>query len=477
MNILLIQPPDAPVAVAPRDSTVGSPSRFVPSWDLLCLRAHILNRTRFGCEFVDTRFFNDMARQLADRVAGIPDLRLAVVQTTSLGLGPAAAVIELLRRIAPYLRIAICGQHPSQFPAHSDALPDVDFALCGDPEPILRNLMDCLDVESRLRRAPGLRLAGQSPVDPYWLPDLKSLSLPDWAGVTWAGYTQPAPRQGAVAEMRLSRGHSRTPADRAFGGMNEPMRVWPLDRAASSMQKCGSVGIVEVFISDPPGFWSESRLRDWCAALQRAHSSQPWSFQLLPTFLSDDLIRSLQMVACRRVEFILPSAEAETLSRYDCHMKPVDLARTIEALKSAGIDAEARFWLGGPEEHKGERERVVRLIRQLNFCPYSLHAFPLAFDAPLFQDVDAPGKPSIATWIKWARDPWMAERPTALWGDQKARDYINNTMDQIQKLVMANPGRRLLRAVGKFRNTRIIESLENLAIGLMRRASETPKSE
>jgi hypothetical protein len=474
MNVLLIQPPDAPPDVEPRDSAYGRSARFVPSWDLLCLRAYLLNRTRFGCEFVDARLFTNLERDLAERIARTPDLAMAVVQTSSLGLGPAAAVTGLVRRAAPALKIAVCGQHPSQFPAHSHALHDADYAFCGDPEPILRNLMDCAGVEHRLQRVPGLRLSQQPPVEPYWLPDLKSLVLPDWSGVAWGAYAPDPSRQGALAEMRLSRGHTRTPQDRAQGNATEPLRQWPMERAANALQRCASAGIVELFLNDPPGFWTDARVGEWCAALDRAHNSQPWSFQTWPRPLSPDLIQSLQLGACRRIEFVFPSAQQETLSRYGYQTPAREFAGTVKALQNAGIEVQARIWVGGPEEQKGERDRVARLLSQLQFCPFSLHPFPLVFDSPLYREVDAPGKPALEAWIRWARDPWMAERPIALWGDQKARAYVEATMERIDTSVMNNPRHRLLRAVEKIRSIHVIESLENFALSRLRRAGPPP---
>ena len=45
MNIVLVQPPDAAMPVVPLDSTYGDAVRYVPPWDLLCLRSFILSKT------------------------------------------------------------------------------------------------------------------------------------------------------------------------------------------------------------------------------------------------------------------------------------------------------------------------------------------------------------------------------------------------------------------------------------------------
>ncbi len=244
MHVLLIEPPDPAAPVPLRDSAHGRGARFAPSWELLSLRNYLLSRTGYTCHYFDARMEVDVESAIAAHLASSPDLRLVVIRATSLGIGPAAMLIEMIHRARNGIRVAITGPHPSQFPEHSDALPGADFFACGDPEPIIRNLLDTLDVEPRRRRIPGLRERGQPTVTSYWLPDASTFLFPEWTGIFWNAYALPAPRQGAGATMRLSRGHTRADADRAHGGIREPLRIGSMERAAQTLAKCGSAGII-----------------------------------------------------------------------------------------------------------------------------------------------------------------------------------------------------------------------------------------
>ncbi len=467
MNVLLIEPPAPTQPVAAFDSETGGALSLAPSWNLLCLRSYLLEHTRHFCQLVDCRLFADLETELVEAMESGDPADFAVINTTSLGVGQAAAVLEIIKRRSPRIRTVVCGQHPSQFPDHVSTMPRVDFALAGDPEPVLRNLLDYVDVEQRMRRIPGLILAGGSTVRPYWLDDLRSLSLPDWQGVFWPAYRSGPGGATARVYARLSRGHSGVPADRACGDAHEPLRLWALDRMATALQKAGHKGVTEVSLNDPPGIWTPERLNQWCAALRHERNVQPWSIQLFPTLLDDDTMDLLQITLCRRVEFVFPSCDPAILRWYGCILPPRDMAATLSQLEQAGIQVRVRFWIGGPEERPGEEARATRMIRATGFRPYSLHPFPFRMDAPIYQDFQQSASTHVDDWVAWSRDPWIMDRPVPLWGGQAAAPRLTAQFESIRKSVQRSPSRVLTRMVQGLRPRSWIAALEDKAIGML----------
>lgn len=460
MNVLLIQPPEPPPPVLSSEPSNGDTHLFAPPWNLLCLRAYLIDHTRHLCELVDGRFFHDFETELIQTIERFPETGMVVVNTSSLSLGQTAAVLDIVKRHFPHIKTALCGQHPSQFPEHVAAIPRVDFALAGDPEPILRNLLDYLDVEQRLRRIPGLIIPHQRTDKPYWLPDLKSLPPPDWQGVFWQSYRVGTNGGTCRAILRLSRGHTHCPADRAFGDSHEPLRFWPLDRLVSAIQKCGHRGVNEVYMADPPGLWTPDNLRQWCGALAYARNLQPWSLNLLPCALHHEILEAMHMTFCRRVDFILPSCDPEVLRRFGCTLSLREIASTMAALEDAGMEVHTRFWIGGPEEPKGETERVTHAIRLFQFRSYSLHPFPFDLDSPMYHEYHESAATRVDDWIQWARDPWIVERPIALWGGSNSAANIGNTFESINKAVLRNPQRIWKKIREDFRTKNLFSMVE-----------------
>jgi len=464
MKVVLIQPPDPPQAITPLESP--EMSLFAPPWELMSLCTYLRERTRHDCSIIDCRLFSDLEQELVSAIEAVGTPDAAVIRTNSLALGEATAILDIIDRRFTDIVTALSGQHPSQFPHKIQDVPRVDFGLAGDPEPILRNLLDYMDVPQRLRRVPGLVIPNEEPATPYWLENLKALSLPDWKKVFWPPY-QIGKSSTCRAMIRISRGHTHCPADRAFGNIHEPLRFWPFDRLALHVQKCGHLGVSEVFVSDPPGIWTPQRLDEWCVALRRERNIQPWAFQLLPTHLGDDTIDQLRATLCRRVEFIIPSSDPEVMKQYGCVVPARELNFTLEALERAGIHTHTRFWLGGPEGKRGETERILRMIRHMGYRSFSLHGFPLVLDSPLYHAYMEASATHINDWVQWAVDPWLHDRPVAVWGGEETAERIDQAITRIERTVQHDPKRVISRVLRKILTRNWIRYMEDKAIHMI----------
>ncbi|MFH1029337.1 MAG: hypothetical protein V1791_15160 [Pseudomonadota bacterium] len=414
---------------------------------------------------MDCRLFSDLEKDLATAIGALPEPDVAVINTTSLGLGQASAVLDILKRVYPDIRTVLFGQHPSQFPRQTGAIPRMDFALAGDPEPILRSLLDWMNIEQRLRHIPGLIRAGDTATQSSWLDDLGNLSLPVWQDVFWGAYHNKTTGLPVSAQARLSRGHTRHPADRAAGCIDEPLRLWPFDKVAVAIQKSASHGVTEVFLDDPPGLWTVERLQQWCAALDKIHTYQPWGLQLLPILLTGDVVTLMKNVMCKRVEFIFPSCDPAVLSRYGCGFSIKEMSSTIDLLQKAGVRVHARFWIGGPEGKNDETGRVIHTIRALGYPVYSLHSFPFVLDSPIYREYSDSAAAHLDDWIKWARDPWIEERPIPLWDGQAAVAEITECFEAISGAIRRNPVRILKKALSHFRSKNWISVIEDKSAG------------
>ena len=471
MNVLLIQPPDAQPAVEAIDSSGGLAQGIMPPWDLMCVQTFLQKHTRHISRFIDCRLMHDLERELVSQIETLAPPRILVVNCPTLSLGQAAAVLDMAKRHFPAMRTVLCGAYPSTFPDQVADIPRVDFALAGDPEPILRNLLDYIDVEQRLKRVPGLILRNQRDAKPYWLPRLHSLSMPDWDGVYWGDYTTGGGTMVCRAEIRLSRGHSRTNADRAFDGLSEPLRLWPMERLAKQMLKCVHTEVNEAVLSDPPGVWTHDRLMEWATLLAHQRNAQPWSVRVLPMEFSEDLIEQLKQARCRRVHVVFPTCDKVLFKRYGL---PADLRgffKTVQSMASGSVQLCAHIWVGGPEETRGETERATAMLRKLGHNPYIIEPFPFTLDSPLYQAVreaEIP-LPGLTEWIQWSRDPWIKERPVALWGGREQVRPMEQEIRRIHWLLNRTPSRAFTKLLRTLRSRNWIELLEDKAIGWLHR--------
>ncbi len=458
MKVLLIEPPPPSVgmaAIAPAGTRV-----FSPPWLLLCLGAYLRERTRFECHFTDARLYSHLEPELIAAVK-LTQADVAVVHANPATTGEAAAVLDILKRYFPSLVTVVCGPFSSQFAVGTPDLARADYALAGDPEPILRDLLEYYGLPRKLLRVPGLmsRWMPQGR-EPAWTNDLKSLSLPDWSAVAWPVYAGPDQRVRVAA--RLSRGHSRLPADRAFGERDQPLRFWPMERLAASIQKSTAHDISEVFLDDPPGIWTPQRLADWCQTLIRTRNTQNWSLRLLPTHLSDSTIELLARSCCTRVEVLYPAVAPPYLERYGCHIKARDLRATLHALDALGIRVNLRFWLAGPESPPDEVEGILAILRSLDYPAAAFEIHPFIPDSPLAAEHPEARK-ILAEWIEWLTDPWIHPRPQLAWNSSDSAALLTESVRRIEKSIRYDPMRRLRHFWNRLAGHNWIEHWENRA--------------
>lgn len=470
MNVFLVQPPDAPVAVEPLDSAQGTLDLFAPPWSLMCLQSFLRKHTRHISRFIDCRLMHDLESQLVARLQELAPPRILVINCPILALGQVAAVLEITKRHFPAMRTVLCGEYPSAFPDHVAEISRADFALAGDPEPILRNLLDHLDVAQRLRRTPGLIMEGSLKTEPYWLPRLAGLALPDWKDVFWNEYSDHLHVHACRAEVRLTRGHSRSPADRASGCAGAPLRQWPMDRFAQLISQCSHTEIKEVIVEDPPGFWTHERLEQWVRELLFIRNLQPWSLSIMPMALSDELVADLRESRCFRINVVFPSCDRSILATYGIKLDWRHITHTFQSLTAKGIRVYPQYWIGNPEQPRGESEQIIQSIRRLSLCDYRVEPFPFTIDSPLYEELaEQTTAPLLDEWIKWSRDPWIMERPVPLWGGHAGRDALEAELKKVQASLQRSPTLLWARIRHQLRSRNWIETLEDKAISFLQR--------
>jgi len=481
-HIWLIQPQDPLPTVTPIDGSGGDSVRFSPAWDLLCLHAFILGRTGHTCDLIDVRLYESTSSalsKLTDR-SNPGSNGLALIYTTVNNLGPAVNVVEFIRNNFPDVTVVIFGPYVSSFPDTLNLIPNIHYGLSGDPEIILRNLLDFTDIEHRLKLTPGLIIPGQTKTNtPHWASNLNGLSLPEWNKIRWSTYHSDIHSYGARVEARLSRGHTDQIIDVVYSLPNEPLRVWPLNLMAQLLQKCPRQGISEVFFSDPPGFWTPERVLEWCRQLALVRNTQAWAFQILPRLMSDEEIIELSSQGCKRIEFIIPSCNTERRREFGIVISNDELNELMTRLSNNKIKPQLIYWIQGPDENADEAENILRNINALHVPQFSIYPFPFHHDSLLYQSRKSLGLdlPPLTDWIAWAQHSDQTSPPPALWRGIAGLEQINHMMLSIQRHITHSPWVRINRLIQKYLPQKFTASfLKRSSSALDRKSTETGKS-
>lgn len=417
VKVLLIQPTDPPDAYFEATGFPTYPVPFAVSSALLHVQNYILHRSRHECAALDLRQYADGPDQIRHQVREADSDMLLALYTTPANLKSAMDLVRILRSELTETRIALWGPLPSQYPNLLPYLKEVDFCLCGDPEPLLKRILDYYDQPKRLERIQGVYVPSHeaSPA-PRWLESLESMCFNDWTGPEWERYRQITGLAYTEAEFSLTRGQTQLPPDIMFSGDQEPLRYYDMDMLANLLQKCSNHGINHVFVKDSPAVWSPEILDQWCHALKVRQNVQSWGLQMLPTHLGAEEIEDLSFASCKRIDFIYPSCDPDQLAEYGCIVTPREVRETVEELEEYRIKVMIQYWVGGPMEEPGEAARICRTVEELQYTAFTVHPYPFHFDAPLFRErFEMEGTPSLKDWLRLAVNAEAPAQPVPQW--------------------------------------------------------------
>lgn len=377
MEVLIIQPPTKTVVAF--DQTDLRASHIAPPWDAMCLLGYLHGRSRHTGRIFDARkhvrWEAELERNLTTKT---PAIEIAAIQCGRHDLSAVQNVVATLRRLQPGLPLVGFGELPTLSPTSFRTETGMDYGIVGDPEPVMRQLLDNFALPFRRKRIAGLLQEDSDAATPIWSGDLRTLACPDWNDVTsWAWYEGPCYPGGLRADVALTRGATAHPIDALLRPGGAPLRIWPFEQIAAALQECAHIGMLEVHFTDPPHVWDEGRLDAWLTRLTNLQNAQDWSLRLLAMPLDIDMRQRLVEQRCRRVELLIPSCDPRQAAHNGYEIPDhAQLTEMIRWFHSRDVLVDLIFWIGNPDEPRGEARRILDFLRNQRYGPFALEIHP-----------------------------------------------------------------------------------------------------
>lgn len=465
MHILIIQPPDFSRDFADASHDPEAVTPFAPAWDILKLMGYLREKTRYTLRLLDLRLYESPEQTLQQALEEDPAPGAALLLAETTGFGFSTGILELLKRHAPNLPVALFGPQPTAFLQETMQLPSVQFAVCGDPERPVQLLLDTLDLPARWKRIPGLAYAGHLPETPHWDTAAHHETRPAFDLIFWPAYRREfQPHAVRIAEMRISRGHTGLPCDQHLDLDHAPFHVYSLEGSAKALAQCNHLEIDLIKLLDPPGCWTPDRLKAWCSALSSAHNGQGWTFTMLPAVVHELQAEELAAAECRHVEFCFPAASMEGLKAFGCILEPEDLSKTVERLSAFGVGARFVFYLAGPYGGEQETSDLLRWIRSHPEIPFSLLPTPLLPASAMYRtQVPLQEQQFLDQQLRWARAPWMATRPVPVWRGEEGVEEARRIVQVVRKQSKAGVASRLRSNLRRWMTGQVFRDFEEKA--------------
>jgi anaerobic magnesium-protoporphyrin IX monomethyl ester cyclase len=392
-KIVFVNPPYE--RIAPGYECVRHISNRSPSLGLLHLAAEV-RQHGFEPSIIESDVFGLSADAVAARVIAQNPAYVGISLFT-VGVWSAAAIARALKRARPETVVIVGGPHVSSMGRETmQRFREFDYAVVGEGERILVDLLTALESGGKLLNVPGiifrdgpfLQVTPGQPVHRL----LDDLPMPAWDLLPdFPGAYKPAiydfPR-GPVATIAASRGcpfHCRFCDTSTFGSSvrhYSPRRVFEMMRHLHD-----AYGVRHIQFVDDLFLASRLRVTELCQLLLDNGLKMTWSCTARVDTVKPDVLALMKKAGCWEISFGLETGSDELLQKMDKAARVDKSEQAVNWTAAAGIRTKGLFMLGYPGENRETIQLTKDFVRRLPMTIMNLTKFTPYPGSPVYRDL------------------------------------------------------------------------------------------
>lgn len=439
MKILLIYPPSRHIITTTLPESINRARGFNPPLGLCYLAAVIQEKTEHEVAILDTQVEELDDKDIELRIANYaPDF--VGIQTMTMTLIDVIKTVQIARRVAPLAKVALGGPHVSIYPEQSAKLDGVDFAVVGEGEETIIELIKNLVHPERLQKISGLafKTNGKTFVTPQQtkIGNLDSLPLPARELTPYRKYWSILSKQAPLTTMISSRG---CPFNCIFcERFSRTYRALSPRRVLEEIQSCVDLGIQYIFFYDDLFTLQKSRVLELCDLINSSGLKVRWEARSRVDTVSREILVAMKRAGCKRISFGVESGSPKVLKAL---RKDISLEKTKQIFcwcHEIGLNTLADFMIGSPSETLEDIEMSVALIKLIKptYVQFSVTVpYP---GTDLYRTALERGIIKNDVWADFARNPQPFEPP--LWEENFTRQELLNLLKKCYRQFYLSPG-------------------------------------
>lgn len=331
-------------------------------------RVHLIDAKRQGTPL------EDVCKQIA---ALRPDY--LGLSATTISVNNAARIATRVKELAPDVVAVLGGPHVSAIPRPTlEAFPDIDFAVVGEGEHSLFELLERLEQRRAVDDVPGLayRRNGAihaNPRAPY-IDDLDELPPPAWDLLPdFPHHFQPSmfsyPRT-PVATLITSRGcpFSCSFCDRSTSGRKG--RMHSVGYVVELCRHLAGLGVRHILFVDDLFTVRKDRVVELCQAFLDNGFDFSWSCNSHPNLLDLKTLKLMRRAGCWQIAYGIESGSQRILDVVKREVRIPRMRQTLRMTREAGIRTKGFLMIGHPTEGLDSLAENVGFLKQveLDMC-------------------------------------------------------------------------------------------------------------
>jgi radical SAM superfamily enzyme YgiQ (UPF0313 family) len=392
-KIVFINPPYE--RIAPGYEFVKHITNRSPSLGLLHLAAEV-RLHGYTPSIIESDIFNLSIDAVAKRVIAERPTYVGITLFT-VGVWGAAAIARQIKAALPETIIVVGGPHISSMgPETMKRFKEFDYAVVGEGEKVLMDLLTALEANSDLWGVPGIifrkgpftHTTSGNPVNkslddlpfPAWdlLPDFPQAYKP-------AIYDFP---RGPVATIAASRGcpfHCKFCDTSTFGAK---VRHYSPQKVFEMMQHLhNTYGVRHIFFVDDLFLASRVRVTELCQLILQSGLKMTWTCTARVDTVKPDVLAIMKQAGCWEISFGLETGSNELLQKMDKAARVEASEQAVKWTAAAGIRVKGLFMLGYPGETLDTIQATKDFVRRIPMTIMNLTKFTPYPGSPIYHDL------------------------------------------------------------------------------------------
>lgn len=365
-KIFLIQPPLTTDELFARGSKTSA--SIIPPLGIAYIAAY-LRKHGHECRLLDGVAQPYPLQKICGLVRGYDIIGITVVSTYAVR---AIELIEALKNSGISAPVVVGGPHVTVLP-ESLLEQGADFAVIGEGELTMRELVECLVNNKNIEQVPGLAFykdgrfvstpprTHMDPLDRIPLPARDLLPMHMYRSSIARSTRQPS---HSMLASRGCPGVCTFCSKKTFGTKTRYFSVHRIVEEFFTLRD--KYGAKDVAVWDDNFIANPDTVNAVCEQLIKRKFDLPWSVEARIDGVNPQILSVLKQAGCNFIAYGIESGSQRMLDHIRKNITKEDIVKTVSMTRDAGIRIRGYFMLGLPTETRDEMEETLRFAIQLN---------------------------------------------------------------------------------------------------------------
>ncbi len=277
-------------------------------------------------------------------------------------------ISDMAKKANPSCKVVWGGLHPTVFPKECVSHPSVDFAVIGEGEQVIRELVehvihgkkDFSDVKGIAYKndAGDVFQTGMQEL----IQDIDSIPFPAYDLIEVRKYHTAPSKKLSNSESTMNIMTSRGCAFDCIHCISKTtwrrkMRYRPPQNVADEMEYCvKTFGVKEFNFMDDLFGINEKRVIDVCAEIKRRNLGVKWVAFARTDTVTEPMLKAMKEAGCVKISMGIESGNQEVLNKMRKSLRLEQVRKGIKLMKKHGFEVHSSFMLG----NVGDTEETIR---------------------------------------------------------------------------------------------------------------------